>query len=118
MAVKPFIGQMKAPTGYTGKPARNQNLPPKVIIELEWVHGYRGSNNRNNMGLIKDGSLAYYAAAVGIVYDPVQHKQRFFVGQHTDDITCVAFSPDGQHVATGEMGARDVIKRQPGQRAG
>jgi microtubule-associated protein-like 1/2 len=62
---------MKAPTGYTGKPARNQNLPPKVIIELEWVHGYRGSNNRNNMGLIKDGSLAYYAAAVGIVYDPV-----------------------------------------------
>lgn len=70
------------------------------------------------MGLIKDGSLAYYAAAVGIVYDPVQHKQRFFVGQHTDDITCVAFSPDGQHVATGEMGARDVIKRQPGQRAG
>lgn len=69
------------------------------------------------MTCVKDGSLAYNAAAVGVVYDPVNHKQRFFQGKHTDDITCIAFSNDGSMVATGEMGARDVIKQAGSNRA-
>jgi len=83
-----------------------------VNCELEWIHGYRGHNSRNNMSVLSDGCVAYYAAAVGVVYDSVTHQQRFFVNHHTDDITCIAFSPDKKFVATGEMGARDVISRE------
>lgn len=63
------------------------------------------------MSVVKDGCLAYYAAGVGVCYDPTQHQQRFFQGEHTDDITCIAFSPDEQHIATGEMGAKAIEKR-------
>lgn len=112
MAVRPYLKQIKAPTGYTKGPV-NIRKPPNVSVDLEWVHGYRGGNNRNNLAVVSDGCLAYNAAAVGVVYDPKTHTQRFFQGKHTDDITCIAYSRDGSMVATGEMGARDVVK-QPG----
>jgi len=116
MAVRPYLKQIKQPSSFK-KPAVGIKKPPNVTVDLEWVHGYRGGNNRNNMTCVKDGSLAYNAAAVGVVYDPVNHKQRFFQGKHTDDITCIAFSNDGSMVATGEMGARDVIKQAGSNRA-
>ena len=55
-----------------------------------------------------DGSIAYHAAAVGVVYNPADHTQRFF-NMHTDDITAIAFSPDKRLVATGEIGPKPVI---------
>jgi HELP motif len=107
MATRTDTYQAAAPTTFT-KPLVNQENAPNIDVELQWVHGYRGGNNRNNMFLNKDGHLVYNAAAVGVVYDPVLHAQKFFRGYHTDDITCIAMSPDGRMVATGEMGARDT----------
>jgi len=56
---------------------------------------------------MNNGSLCYHAAGVGIAYDPVAHSQKFF-NLHTDDITCIAYSPDGVHVATGENGKKPI----------
>jgi len=55
-----------------------------------------------------DGSIVYHAAALGIVYDPVNHTQRFFK-EHIDDVTAIAFSPDKRLIATGEVGPRCSI---------
>jgi len=44
-----------------------------VKVELDWIHGYRSRDSRNNISLIMDGSIAYHAAAVGVVYNPADH---------------------------------------------
>ena len=40
LAVKPWLGAIKEPTGWKKAPL-NQNQAPKVDLELEYVHGYR-----------------------------------------------------------------------------
>lgn len=83
-------------------------MAPTVKMEIDWVHGYRSRDSRNNIGLLIDGSLAYHAAALGIVYNPQEHSQRYF-NMHTDDVTAIAFSPDKRHVATGEIGPKPIL---------
>jgi len=112
LAVKPWIGQMKEPTGYK-KPPLNQNKPPKVDLTLEYVHGYRAKDCRNNLRYLKNGGIVYHAAALGIVLDPPSSNnpvptQRFF-NLHTDDITAMDVHPNGILVATGEIGPKPCI---------
>lgn len=48
-------------------------------LKLEFVYGYAGvENTASNIFLTGDGKLVYYQAAVGVVYDPATHTQRFF----------------------------------------
>ena len=107
MAVKPWIGQMREPSGYS-KPPKNQEKPPTINFELEWIHGYRARDSKNNICILSDGCIAYHAAAVGIVYDSEDHTQRHF-NKHNDDITSMAFSSDERTVATGEVGPKPSI---------
>ena len=90
--MKPWVGQIREPTGYNKKQL-NQESPPLTELEIEWVHGYRCRDSRNNIGLLADGSIAYHAAALGVVYNAAEHSQRFF-NVHTDDVTAIAFSSD------------------------
>ena len=57
---------------------------------------------RNNLRYLKNGSIVYNAAALGIVLDINKNVQSFF-NLHTDDITAIAVHPDGITVATGEV---------------
>ena len=106
LAVIPWKGQIKPPKDFK-RPSRGQNLAPNVDLQLDWVHGYKGDCAKNNLRYTANGELAYHIAGVGVVYNPDTHKQRFFQ-QHTDDVTAMAFHPDGVRCATGENGKRPV----------
>lgn len=104
LAVIPWHHQIKPPTGFKRAP-KDANTAPPISVELEWVHGYKGDCAKNNLAYMADGTLAYYIAAVGVVYNPEQHTQRHFT-KHTDDITCMDFHPDKVHVVTSENGKK------------
>jgi microtubule-associated protein-like 6 len=72
LAIKPWIGQMKDPTDYK-KPPLNQNKPPKADLTLEYVHGYRAKDCKNNVRYLKSGGIVYHAAALGIVLNPSEN---------------------------------------------
>ena len=107
MAVKPWEGAIKPPTGFV-KPPRNQNTPPSINLELEFVHGYRAKDCRNNVRYLSDGRIIYHAAGLGIVYNKESHSQAFF-NKHIDDIIAFALSPSRELAATGEVGRRPNI---------
>ena len=58
---------------------------PAANLELEWVHGYRAFDCRNNLRYTANGEIVYNTAALGVVYDPKSHRQFFYHG-HTDDV--------------------------------
>lgn len=81
---------------------------PRSQLRLEWVFGYRGHQCRNNLYYTASKEVTYFVAGVGIVYNPREHKQRFFLG-HDDDILCLALHPDKTMVATGQTGKNPFI---------
>jgi microtubule-associated protein-like 6 len=51
---------------------------------------------------LKTNEIVYHVAAIGIVLNTEQNIQRFY-NYHTDDILCLAVSPDMSLVATGQV---------------
>lgn len=90
---------------------------PDVNFKLDWVHGYRGFDCRNNLRYVnaKGSAVVFNAAGLGVVQskqsvEEDQWHQSFF-GDHSDDVVCVAVAEpmqeekwDGCIVATGEIG--------------
>ena len=81
---------------------------PNAELDLEFVHGYRCHDTRNNLRYNKNGNFVYHTAAVGIVYDKEKHSQLIF-NEHFDDITAFAIHPNKKYVATGEIGPYPLI---------
>jgi microtubule-associated protein-like 6 len=100
----------------SGSGVKNCSQPDGDELELEWVHGYRGFDCRNNVFYVNhhehvdSRSIIYHAASLGIEMtidsDGTRH-QRYFRG-HDDDITAMAvYTPDAAKthlVATGQQG--------------
>ena len=102
MAVKPWLGQIKSPSWWPPKPPADYDKAPNVQLTVDYVFGYRAKDCRNNVRYLRNGNIAYHAAALGIVLDIAANKQRFF-DKHIDDITAFEMHPDGIKVATGEV---------------
>lgn len=96
----------------------NNNTKPSSNLELEWVHGYRGFDCRNNIAYAnKTGSqILFSAAALGIVQDNSSQNatgrtQKYF-GEHGDDILCItscALANGKTLIASGEIGKKPAI---------
>lgn len=103
-AVNPWLGAVFPPTNH---PAINDQVPAAECT-LEYVHGIREHDARENLFFLKNGHLVFHAAGVGIVMDPQTRKQQFFLG-HTDDILALTLHPDGKTVATAQVGKDPAI---------
>ncbi len=110
MAVKPWKGAIKAPSGFVRAPY-DQSKPPSVELKLDYIYGYRArdcSNNLHYAGPSSTKTIVYHAAGVGILLDRDENSQSFF-NKHKDDILALAFHREMQLVATGEVGAKPSI---------
>ncbi|XP_036071655.1 echinoderm microtubule-associated protein-like 6 isoform X3 [Oryzias melastigma] len=76
---------------------------PEEGLHLQFVHGYRGFDCRNNLYYSQTGEVVYHVAAVGVVYNRLQHSQRFYLG-HDDDILSLAVHPLKDYVASAQVG--------------
>ncbi|XP_033734062.1 echinoderm microtubule-associated protein-like 6 [Pecten maximus] len=76
---------------------------PDVGLQLEYIHGYRGYDCRNNLFYTQNGEVVYHVAAAGIVHNRENNTQRFYT-EHTDDILCLCIHPLKDLVATGQVG--------------
>ncbi|KDO20459.1 hypothetical protein SPRG_14331 [Saprolegnia parasitica CBS 223.65] len=102
LAVKPWLGAIREPSGWTSKP--DDGDAPSGNLDLVFVHGYRGFDTRNNLRFGADSSSCiYHTAALGVVYNKQTHRQIFHYG-HTNDILCLAVHPEGHLVVSGEVG--------------
>ncbi|XP_061084047.1 echinoderm microtubule-associated protein-like 6 isoform X1 [Conger conger] len=81
---------------------------PEEGLRLQFVHGYRGYDCRNNLFYTQAGEVVYHVAAVAVVYNRQQHSQRFYLG-HDDDILSLAVHPLKDYVATGQVGRDPAI---------
>uniref|UniRef100_A0A8C1S474 EMAP like 6 n=1 Tax=Cyprinus carpio TaxID=7962 RepID=A0A8C1S474_CYPCA len=81
---------------------------PHCQLRLEWIHGYRGHQCRNNLYYTAGKEIVYFVAGVGVVYNTREHTQKFYLG-HNDDIISLALHPDKIQVATGQVGKDPYI---------
>lgn len=94
--------------------------PETDDLELDWVYGYRGFDTRNNVVYVSSDErvlIVYFAAGLGVVFDPVSNTQMYFRG-HTDDIMSIAiFHPSALGlnpiVATGQQAEADIFVWDP-----
>lgn len=102
---------------------------PNSSLTLDWVHGYRGFDCRNNVRYADDlgSQILYTAAALSIIQSKEKNgngnmtnkktdKKQSYFGEHTDDVISVAMQDSfGQKdntstlIASGEIGKIPAI---------
>lgn len=112
MAVKPWLGAIKAPSDFVS-PARDFDKAPEISIKLDYVHGYRAKDSRMNVYFNSEGHVVTHAAAVGFktIVPPNEStsSEQTHHTDHTDDIMSIAQHPNKAIFATGEIGPKPKI---------
>lgn len=83
-------------------PSATNKLPPENLV-LEHIYGYRTRDTRDNLFSLDPDTIVYHAASVGIVHNIKKNTQRFFIGNHFDDILCLTKHPGNRYIATGDV---------------
>ncbi|CAK72848.1 unnamed protein product (macronuclear) [Paramecium tetraurelia] len=111
VAIRPWMGVVKEPSNFFKDPL-NQTKQPLIELTLEYVHGYRSKDCRNNVKYVKGNQIIYNTAAVAIVLDPNcdsnSNTQKIF-NYHNDDVISLDVSSDQLKVATSQLGTNPII---------
>jgi WD40 repeat protein/Ca2+-binding EF-hand superfamily protein len=106
MAVRPYLGVVKNSVPSNFKPGSADLTNPGHSLKLEYVHGYRCFDTRNNVFWGGKDSIIFHTAALGVSMDTSKNEQSFTF-MNTDDITAIAKFKD--YVATGQIGHKPII---------
>jgi microtubule-associated protein-like 6 len=98
-AVKPWVGSTVPPS----RPPPENHTETDSVLKLEWIHGYRAQDCRNNLRYTMDQEIAFFTAATSIVLN-VHEWQQKYNQSHTDEIIATALHPTLDLVATAQMG--------------
>ena len=106
MAVKAFLGNIKAPSSHVDNEARDNHLP-KEELQIGYVFGirnfYLNDEVRNQCRYTKNfKSIVFPAAALGIRMD-IDSKDQLYYRGHRQDIVSFAIDPRREIMATGQM---------------
>jgi WD40 repeat protein len=90
------------------------NAKPTSYLELEWVHGYRGHDCRNNIFYLNSNQVAFPAAGLCIVSDRQVNgnQSQHFFSEHGDDVLSLAVFKQSNSVtilASGEIGKSPAV---------
>ncbi|GBG24010.1 Calpain [Hondaea fermentalgiana] len=99
LAVKPWKGAIFPPSHPPKSASSLQHT-----VDLDWVYGFN-AKIRNAVFVNAENSLVYIAAALGVIYNPSTHTQKYFRA-HTDDISCIDVDVSGRRVVTGQLGKK------------
>ena len=108
---------LKAPYDFSPTTVTTSGQLPSASLSFDYVYGLRTdfhcgqaiygtqlSNTRARLEGKSDPFVAVYCtAALGVVHRLDSNSQTYF-NNHSDDISCIALSPDGLYAATGQIG--------------
>ena len=81
---------------------------PDEGLKLQWIYGMRVGDIRGNLRYTVDGDIVYPAASAVVLYTKAKHRQRYFM-DHRQEVVSIAMHPNGDIVATGEVGEHPAI---------
>lgn len=106
MANRPAEGAIRNSIPSDYKPSNYQSDVPNAILKLDYVHGIRSHDTRNNLFYNPEGKLIYHTAELGIQLDPVKNSMKF-VRENQDDI--YSLDTCGNYTVTGDKGKVPVL---------
>jgi hypothetical protein len=106
MAVKPWEGAVRNSVPSSYKPSQSDSDCPNSVLKLEYVHGIRVHDTRNNIFYNPQGNLVYHTAQVGIQLDTSTNTQQF-VFDAADDI--ISMDSCDNISVTGDIGDKPVL---------
>ncbi|KAG3112607.1 Echinoderm microtubule-associated protein-like 6 [Phytophthora idaei] len=110
--VTPFVSAMLPPSGVVQEPSEADGVAKHRAFELEHVFGLRTHDARQNVVYARPKRIVYPTGCVGVSYDRREHRQQFYEG-HTRPILCLAVSPCGGFVASGEICVQNFAHERP-----
>ena len=84
-------------------------VPLDERVTLEKAFGFTVSSN-TRLTQNSDGTIAYLAGCVIVLYDTIKQTQEFIISQARKTLTTLAFSADGKLIATGESGHEPKVR--------
>ena len=81
------VGQIAARMDVSGKNLKIFRTVEQcvLILGMRFRYGYRGRDCRSNLHYLPTGEVAYFIAAVVVLYNIEEQMQRHYLG-HSDDV--------------------------------